>query len=84
MTNTLLDLTGLKCPLPVLHTRKALNKLSAGERLEVHCTDPMTVIDIPALVNQTGDRLERSERRADRIVFVIEKIASPDIADGKV
>jgi tRNA 2-thiouridine synthesizing protein A len=78
MTDTLLDLTGLKCPLPVLHTRKALKKLGAGERLEVHCTDPMTVIDIPALVNETGDRLERSERRAERIVFVIEKTAAPD------
>jgi len=78
MTNTLLDLTGLKCPLPVLHTRKALNKLGAGERLEVHCTDPMTVIDIPALVDQTGNRLAHSERRADRIVFVIEKIATSD------
>jgi tRNA 2-thiouridine synthesizing protein A len=78
MTDTLLDLTGLKCPLPVLHTRKALNKLGAGERLEVHCTDPMTVIDIPTLVNETGNRLALSERRAERIVFVIEKLAAPD------
>jgi tRNA 2-thiouridine synthesizing protein A len=84
MTHTLLDLTGLKCPLPVLHTRKALKKLSVGERLEVHCTDPMTVIDIPALLNETGDRLELSERRDERVVFVIEKIAGPDVADGEV
>ena len=78
MTTTLLDLTGLKCPLPVLHTRKALKKLRDGERLEVHCTDPMTVIDIPTLVNETGHRLALSERRAERIVFVIEKIAVSD------
>jgi tRNA 2-thiouridine synthesizing protein A len=70
---TILDLTGLKCPMPVLRTRKALQTLRGGERLEVHCTDPMAVIDIPTLVNETGDRLERSERSDERIVFVIEK-----------
>ena len=39
MTTIKLDLTGLKCPLPALKTRKALKALAAGERLEVHCTD---------------------------------------------
>ena len=73
MTTTLLDLTGLKCPLPALRTRKALLRLSAGERLEVHCTDPMAVIDIPAVVQQSGDLVESCERRDDRIVFIIAK-----------
>ena len=73
MTTTLLDLTGLKCPLPALRTRKALLRLSAGERLEVHCTDPMAAIDIPAMVQEQGDRIDRSERRDATLVFVIEK-----------
>lgn len=73
MTTTILDLTGLKCPLPALRTRKALLRLSPGERLEVHCTDPMAVIDIPAMVQQQGDRIDRSERRDVVMIFVIEK-----------
>ena len=73
MTTTILDLTGLKCPLPALRTRKALLRLSPGERLEVHCTDPMAVIDIPAMVQQQGDRIDRSERRDATLIFVIEK-----------
>ena len=73
MTTTVLDLTGLKCPLPVLRTRKALKTLPVGDRLEVHCTDPLTVIDIPALVQQTGDRVAIVERSDLRIVFVIER-----------
>jgi tRNA 2-thiouridine synthesizing protein A len=40
MTTTKLDLTGLKCPLPALKTRKALKSVATGDRLEVHCTDP--------------------------------------------
>ncbi len=73
---TVLDLAGLKCPLPALKTRKALAALPAGARLEVRCTDPMSVIDIPNLVRQTGDTVE--VQRQDRtIVFLIEKAAGP-------
>ena len=70
---TKLDLTGLKCPLPVLKTRKALRGLAAGDRLEVHCTDPLSVIDIPNLIRETGDRVEIVEHAEKRIVFMIEK-----------
>lgn len=70
---TKLDLTGLRCPLPVLKTRKALKSLSAGDRLEVHCTDPLSAIDIPNLIRETGDRVEITEQADKRIVFMIEK-----------
>src|SRR5882724_4989531 len=73
MTTTKLDLTGLKCPLPALKTRKALKALTPGDLLEVHCTDPLSVIDIPNLIRETGDKVEITERVENRIVFVIEK-----------
>jgi tRNA 2-thiouridine synthesizing protein A len=73
MTTTKLDLTGLKCPLPALKTRKALKPLKPGDRLEVHCTDPLSVIDIPNLIRETGDKVEITERAEQRIVFLIEK-----------
>ena len=73
MATTKLDLTGLKCPLPALKTRKALKAVKPGDLLEVHCTDPLSVIDIPNLIRETGDRVEISERAAGRIVFLIEK-----------
>jgi tRNA 2-thiouridine synthesizing protein A len=73
MAQTRLDLTGLKCPLPALKTRKALKSLKPGDRLEVHCTDPLSVIDIPNLVRETGDRVEIAEQTEHRIVFLIEK-----------
>ncbi|WP_407148155.1 sulfurtransferase TusA family protein [Bradyrhizobium sp. ORS 86] len=73
MTTTKLDLTGLKCPLPALKTRKALKSVTPGDFLEVHCTDPLSVIDIPNLIRETGDRVEITERSDVRIVFLIEK-----------
>lgn len=74
-----LDLTGLKCPLPALRTRKALMRLPAGARLRVVCTDPLAGIDIPHLVRQEGDRLEAQERDGAATVFVIRR-AVPDEA----
>lgn len=76
MATTKLDLTGLKCPLPVLKTRKALQGLRPGDRLEVHCTDPLATIDIPHLVQQTGDRVEITRRVETQTVFLIEKASS--------
>jgi len=52
-----LDLRGLACPMPVLKTRKALQRLAPGDRLLVEATDPLAAIDIPHFVSQSGDRL---------------------------
>jgi tRNA 2-thiouridine synthesizing protein A len=73
MTTTKLDLTGLKCPLPALKTRKALKALKPGDLLEVRCTDPLSVIDIPNLIRETGDSVETIERGESQIVFLIKK-----------
>jgi tRNA 2-thiouridine synthesizing protein A len=73
MPTTKLDLTGLKCPLPALKTRKALKGITSGDFLEVHCTDPLSAIDIPNLIRETGDKIEITERNESRIVFLIEK-----------
>lgn len=77
MTTTKLDLTGLKCPLPALKTRKALKALKPGDLLEVRCTDPLSVIDIPNLIRETGDSVETVERGESQIVFLIKKANDP-------
>jgi tRNA 2-thiouridine synthesizing protein A len=81
MTTTKLDLTGLKCPLPALKTRKALKSVLRGHFLEVHCTDPLSVIDIPNLIRETGDKVEITARDEQRIVFLIKKLDRPPAAD---
>ena len=66
-----LDLRGLKCPLPVLRTRKALVRLDPGEGLVVFCTDPLSRIDIPHLIHETGDVLEQSHVDGEVFIFHI-------------
>jgi tRNA 2-thiouridine synthesizing protein A len=81
MTTIKLDLTGLRCPLPALKTRKALKSVLPGDFLEVSCTDPLSIIDIPNLIRETGDKVEITERGETRIVFLIEKADSTPAAD---
>lgn len=69
----LLDLKGLKCPLPALKTRKALSRIASGERLSVVCTDPMAGIDIPNLLRETGDVLEDQQKGDGTLTFLVRK-----------
>jgi tRNA 2-thiouridine synthesizing protein A len=67
------DLRGLKCPLPALHTRKALAGMQPGDVLIVTCTDPLAAIDIPNLLRETGDALEAADNEARITTFRIRK-----------
>jgi tRNA 2-thiouridine synthesizing protein A len=73
MAETRVDLRGLKCPLPALKTRKLLSRLKSGDSLVIECTDPLTEIDIPNLLRETGDRLEHSTRKGGTYIFQIRK-----------
>jgi tRNA 2-thiouridine synthesizing protein A len=73
MADKTMNLRGLKCPLPALRTRKALTSLASGDLLVIECTDPLASIDIPNLLNQTGDSLEGSSRADKVITFRIRK-----------
>lgn len=48
------DLRGLKCPLPVLKSRKKLATMAAGEELWVETTDQLAVIDMPHMCREDG------------------------------
>ena len=68
-----LDLQGLKCPLPVLRTRKALGKAASGALLKVLCTDPMSAVDVPHLVRESGDALEEQSCESGVYCYLIRK-----------
>jgi tRNA 2-thiouridine synthesizing protein A len=70
---TILDLRGLRCPQPVLRAKKALRNVCIGGTLVMECTDPLTVIDVPHFVNQTGHALSAQTRDGDLYIFKIVK-----------
>lgn len=68
-----LDTTGLLCPLPVYKAGLALNGMAAGEVLELICSDPGSLEDVPALARQRGDTLLAAENLDGTQVFRIQK-----------
>ena len=66
-----LDLKGLKCPLPVIKTRKALASLKAGQILKVEVTDPLAEIDIPHCVATEGHQLLAQTQDEKTFIFWI-------------
>lgn len=71
-----LDTSGLLCPLPVYQAALALNRIEPGEVLELICTDPGSLEDIPALARQRGDVLLSVEQRDGTQVFWLERGAA--------
>jgi tRNA 2-thiouridine synthesizing protein A len=73
MTEKTMNLRGLKCPLPALRVAKMLKGLTRGDLIVAECTDPLTVIDIPNLLRQTGDALEEKTEADGVLTFKIRK-----------
>jgi tRNA 2-thiouridine synthesizing protein A len=70
---TILDVRGLKCPLPVLRAKRAMQPLAPGEALEVHATDPGAVPDLRAFCATTGNHFEGATETAGVFVITIRK-----------
>ena len=73
---TLVDASGLKCPLPVLKARKALQSLTDGDKLRVISTDPSSPLDFKHFCNSKGHSLISVEEKEESFEFVIVKSCS--------
>ena len=68
------DARGMKCPLPILKAKKALNDMQTGEVLRVMATDPGSVRDFNAFARQTGNELlSHAEQNAEYTFFLRRK-----------
>lgn len=68
-----LDLRGLKCPMPALFARRALERATHGEEIEVLADDPMARIDVPHMCRQEGYEVVRQSDDASGSRFILRK-----------
>lgn len=68
-----LDARGLKCPLPVLHTKKTLNGMASGQVLRILATDPGSKRDFLAFSRQTGHELLEQTSDDGEFCFLLRK-----------
>jgi tRNA 2-thiouridine synthesizing protein A len=81
MSETLLDVKGMSCPLPVLRANRALRSMPAGEKLRVLATDRAAVADFQAYCRETGHALVAFGEENGVFSFVIRRRAE-DPATG--
>ena len=65
----LLDVCGLKCPHPILRTKKALATMKGGQIIKVISTDPATVRDFADFAKQTGNTICQTREEEGRFLF---------------
>ena len=67
------DASGLNCPLPLLHLKKALTEVQSGNVIKIIATDPAAHLDIGVYVDQTGHQILELTREANVQMFFIRK-----------
>ncbi len=71
--NETLDASDLACPMPIIKTKKALDRMKVGEILKMIATDPGSVSDMKAWTAKTGQELLGYEESGDQYIFFIRK-----------
>ena len=74
-TETLLDVRGLSCPLPVLKANRILRDLAPGQKLRVLATDRASVSDFQSYCRETGHALVAFSEEGQTLAFVIRRKA---------
>ena len=74
-SETLLDVKGMNCPLPVLRANRALRSLGPGDKLRVLATDRAAVADFRAFCRETGHTLVSLSEEAGVFAFTIRRRA---------
>ena len=72
MNHYTLDASNSLCPMPVIKTQNRIAELQAGDILEVTCTDPGALSDIPAWCRINGHLIKDSRENDDEVVIVIQ------------
>lgn len=73
MEEQLIDLKGLKCPMPILRTKKALATLASGSILTVLATDKNAPEDFVAFCHHTGHELLQSSEENGVFKLVLKR-----------
>lgn len=67
--DSVLDCTGLLCPIPVVKTSKAIKEVEVGQVLKMIATDPGAPPDMDAWCRQTGHEMVDSKTEDGQFIF---------------
>jgi tRNA 2-thiouridine synthesizing protein A len=68
-----IDCLGLFCPMPIVKTREALQRMTVGQILEMTSDDPGSEADVKSWAARTGNDLLGIERDGPVFRFFVRK-----------
>ncbi len=69
-----LDAKRLLCPMPVIRAQDKIKTLNTGDVLEVVCTDPGALQDVPAWCRINGHKILETKTTEDEVFIIIEVV----------
>lgn len=72
MIREVLNCRRLLCPLPVIRTQDKVKKMLPGQQLEVICTDPGVMQDIPAWCRINGHQVLEKITNEDEYIVILQ------------
>ena len=72
MSSYALDARNMLCPMPVIKTQNRVAELQPGDMLEVVCTDPGALNDIPAWCRINGHTVVELRNLGDEVIVLLE------------
>ena len=73
-----LDARRLLCPMPVIKTQNRVKQLNPGDTLEIICSDPGALQDIPSWCRVNGHKVLATEKQNKEVIIKIEVGNSDD------
>ncbi|MDF1538709.1 MAG: sulfurtransferase TusA family protein [Candidatus Thorarchaeota archaeon] len=67
------DASGLRCPMPILQTKKQMKTIEIGEILKVTATDIGTKKDFPAFAERTGNEIVELVEEGDKLIWYLKR-----------
>lgn len=71
MSRQQLDARRLLCPMPVIKAQNQVANMQTGDELDVICTDPGALSDIPAWARINGHEVIDTQQDEDEIIITI-------------
>lgn len=74
MADVTLDAVGLFCPEPVFRVKIAVERMQAGQTIQVMADDPAADDDISRWANRSGHRMLEKTKDGETLTFLIKKV----------
>lgn len=72
MSHYTLDARNSLCPMPVIKTQNKVAELQPGDTLEVTCTDPGALNDIPAWCRINGHSIIETQEKDEEVIITVQ------------